>query len=63
MSLVTDYNQTRRHSTLGYLSPADYENTTLINPGASLAASRLASPNIKMTPTKFRKPNRVRRDG
>jgi putative transposase len=42
------YNRTRRHSTLGYLSPADYENTTLINPGASLAASRLASPNIKM---------------
>jgi hypothetical protein len=37
------YNRTRRHSTLGYLSPADYENTTLINPGASLAASRLAS--------------------
>jgi putative transposase len=42
------YNRTRRHSTLGYLSPADYENTTLINPGASLAASRLASPNSKM---------------
>jgi putative transposase len=42
------YNRTRRHSTLGYLSPADYENTTRINPGASLAASRLASPNIKM---------------
>jgi putative transposase len=42
------YNRTRRHSTLGYLSPADYENTTLINPGASLVASRLASPNIKM---------------
>jgi putative transposase len=40
------YNRTRRHSTLGYLSPADYENRTLINPGASLAASRLAhSPN------------------
>src|SRR4051794_14661869 len=37
------YNRTRRHSTLGYLSPADYENRTLINPGASLAASRLAS--------------------
>jgi putative transposase len=42
------YNRARRHSTLGYLSPADYENTTLINPGPSLAASRLASPNIKM---------------
>jgi putative transposase len=37
------YNRTRRHSTLGYLSPADYENRTLINRGASLAASRLAS--------------------
>jgi putative transposase len=42
------YNRTRRHSTLGYLSPADYENRTLIDPGASLAASRLAhSPNMK----------------
>jgi putative transposase len=39
------YNRTRRHSTLGYLSPADYENRTLIDPGASLAASRLASPH------------------
>ena len=39
------YNRTRRHSTLGYLSPADYENRTLINPGASLAASRLAYPD------------------
>ena len=37
------YNRTRRHSTLGYLSPAEYENRTLIDPGASLAASRLAS--------------------
>jgi putative transposase len=36
------YNRVRRHSTLGYLSPADYENRTLIKPGASLAASRLA---------------------
>ena len=39
------YNRTRRHSTLDYLSPADYENRTLIDPGASLAASRLASPH------------------
>ena len=38
------YNRVRRHSTLGYLSPADYETRTLIDPGASLAASRLASP-------------------
>jgi putative transposase len=39
------YNRTRRHSTLAMLSPADYENRTLINPGASLAASRLAYPD------------------
>jgi transposase InsO family protein len=38
------YNRTRRHSTLGYLSPADYENRTLIDGRTSLAASRLASP-------------------
>ena len=38
------YNRVRRHSTLGYRSPADYETRTLIDPGASLAASRLASP-------------------
>src|SRR5215217_7383187 len=36
------YNRVRRHSTLGMLSPADYENGTLSYPGASLAASRLA---------------------
>jgi putative transposase len=42
------YNRTRRHSTLGYLSPADYENRTLINPGASLAATRLASPDQEL---------------
>jgi putative transposase len=39
------YNRTRRHSTLGYLSPLDYENRTLNEHGAGLAASRLASPN------------------
>ena len=39
------YNRTRRHSTLGYLSPADYENRTLMTGGTSLAASRLASPD------------------
>ena len=43
------YNRTRRHSTLDYLSPADYENRTLLDPGASLAASRLAhSPTNKI---------------
>jgi putative transposase len=36
------YNRVRRHSTLGMRSPADYENGTLSDSGASLAASRLA---------------------
>jgi transposase InsO family protein len=39
------YNRTRRHSTLDYLSPADYENRTLVTGGTSLAASRLAYPD------------------
>ena len=39
------YNRQRRHSTLGYLTPEEFENSTLRTDGASLAASRLASPN------------------
>ena len=44
------FNRRRRHSTLGMISPADYENRTLGPRGTSLAASRLASTNkIKFT--------------
>jgi putative transposase len=39
------YNRTRRHSTLGYLSPADYETSTRSPCSTGLAASRLASPS------------------
>lgn len=44
------YNPTRRHSTLGYLSPAEFETSTLAATDASLAASRLASPNDNINP-------------
>jgi putative transposase len=45
--IETFYNRVRLHSTLGQLSPEQYENGTLIDRGASLAASRLAhSPNM-----------------
>ena len=40
------YNRRRLHSTLGMRSPTDYENSTLSQPGAGLAASRLASSQI-----------------
>jgi putative transposase len=33
------YNATRMHSTLGMLSPADYENSTLSRDGPRLAAT------------------------
>jgi hypothetical protein len=36
------YNRRRLHSTPGMRSPVDYENRTLIDRGAGLAASRLA---------------------
>ena len=44
------YNRRRRHSTLGMLSPVDYENRTLGPDGARIAASRL-TPNEKITIT------------
>jgi putative transposase len=44
------YNRRRRHSTLGMLSPLDYENGTLGSDGVSVAASRLTSTE-KMTIT------------
>ena len=39
------YNRQRRHSTLGMLSPVEFENRTLGQGGPGLAASPLASPN------------------
>ncbi len=39
------YNRRRRHSTLGMLSPVEFETSTLRTARASLAASRLASPD------------------
>ena len=45
------YNPIRRHSTLGYLSPVDFENSTLSADGQSFAASRLGDPNEKIQMT------------
>jgi putative transposase len=44
------YNRRRRHSTLGMLSPADYETSALGPDGAGRAASRLIT-NEKITIT------------
>jgi putative transposase len=45
------YNRRRRHSTLGMLSPVEFETGTLRTPGANLAASRLASINRRIITT------------
>jgi putative transposase len=45
------YNRQRRHSTLGYLSPVDFENSSLGGRAATLAASRLASIDRKIKTT------------
>jgi hypothetical protein len=46
------YNRRRRHSRLGMRSPADFETTTLMPGGTSLAASRLAvTHRIRLTST------------
>ena len=45
------YNPIRRHSTLGYLSPVEFENDALMTGSAGLAASRLAAPDEKITTT------------
>ena len=43
--IASFYNRRRRHSTLGMLSPVEFETSTLRTDGASLATSRLASIN------------------
>jgi putative transposase len=45
-SEVSEYSETfsnrqRRHSTLGCVSPADFDNSSLSDRGAAVAASRL----------------------
>ena len=51
------YNRRRRHSSLGMLSPVEFETGTLRTDGASLAASRLAATNkILFTSTSTAQP-------
>ena len=50
--IETFYNRRRRHSRLGMRSALEFETSTLIERGAGLAASRLAStPKIRLTAT------------
>jgi putative transposase len=49
--IETFYNRRRRHSTLGYLSPAEFENGSLRRQRADLAASRLGSIDRKIKTT------------
>ncbi len=55
-SIEVFYNRQRRHSTLGQLSPAAYEATTLSPPGSPLAGSRLASPSQNLSIQTHQKP-------
>jgi hypothetical protein len=49
------HNRTRRHSTPGYLSPANHENTTLIDDATSLAL-RGSHHHISKSSTSARNP-------